>query len=151
MNGQPERVADTSAEAWPPQTIPPSDKREGAWAEGATLPDMTHTNTYAQWSTPTPGHHLQAQALLPYARRIVAELGHQRHRLQGELTPTLNELGILAEAMPPDTIGRQQAEFIIATIHNMMHDATEAEQRAQQVVSQVHPAKARGLVPKRLT
>jgi hypothetical protein len=133
----------------PPATIA-SDNVEASWAEGAMPSGRRRPSLSGEEATPKLDHHLQAQALLPYARSIASQLAAQEHRLQQEVTPTLDALHTLAETLPPDTAARQQAEFIVETIQQMLHDATKAQQHAQQIVANLENEVAKGAgVPER--
>jgi len=140
---QPGQFAETLQTQPSTQDAHQSSKMGASWAEGATEPGMTKPSMYS----PTPSHHLQAQALLPGARRIAVGLGHQEQKLRAEMTPTLKKLRRLAEGMPSGTVAHQQTEFIIATIQHMLEDAKEAQQRAGQVVSDLENEIAKGSDP----
>ncbi len=148
MNEQPERVADSAIIA--EQTTHDANQSSQAaasWAEGSLEPGMAKPDMLTERTPHTPGRHLQAQALLPIARRIAIKLGHQERKLRDELTPTLNGLRQLAETTPPDTRAHQQTEFIIATIQHMFEDAKEAELRAGQIVADLENELAKGSDP----
>ena len=140
----PEWFEDPANEADPPSHDAHQSSKMGAsWAEGATEPGMAKPSAYSH----PPGHHFQAHALLPGARRIAVGLGHQEQKLRDEMTPILKKLRKLAEATPSGTAAHQQTEFIIATIQHMMEDAREAHQRARQVVADLENEIAKGSDP----